>query len=67
MAYRHPSHVRHPSQLPTFVSLRFNHDDLALLINAVEATNDHDIDAEDTEHRKVLLERLIDKYCRLVP
>jgi len=48
-----------------FTNVRLGIDDLSLLIDAVEGTTDHDTTAPEIEHRRLLLNRLVDKFCLL--
>lgn len=54
-----------PSPGQTFLSVRLGMDDLSLLIDAVEGTADHDTTGSEIDHRRRLLNRLVDKACLL--
>ena len=45
--------------------MRLGLDDLSLLVDAVEGTTDHDTTKPEIEHRRLLLNRLVEKFCLL--
>ncbi len=49
----------------TFKNVRLGIDDLSLLIDALEGTTHLDTTALEIEHRRLLLNRLVDKFCLL--